>query len=461
MRNTNQKSRFATTLVVFVVCLVLVTGSTFSLFTSQTGANIAITSGTVKMTANIVEDSLTLLSKDVEQNLVQENVHYFENGGTAAFNEEFTKLTLTNITPGDKVEFTIALTNASNVNIQYRVNWAVNETVAEGETVKLSDVLVAKAGTVNIEESTPVWTEWDKPVLTDLSDRVRTIDVSIEFPMGLEGVDYNAYMNKTLEIDFTVEAVQANGTMEYDGFVAVADGVLTRDGEYYISNANALTWLSAQSAETLSGKIVKLANDIDGVSGLTLCEGMTLDGNGYALTYAGTEYDYHVVNPVNGSVIKNITLNNYRVSTIDASIGVITLTDVTVNMDNDLTGINFAKGNGTLVMNNVKCAGITDEAHLDPNTQVQADYTPYGDVVLGGRWALNATDCVFGTLHGWNTTNGSNVYLNNTTYTVFRMHYWPNRTLYVNGVETPWSESGAIPVAHDVGGCWSVMPAFK
>ena len=459
MRKTNQKSRFATTLVVFVVCLVLITGSTFSLFTSQTGANIAVTSGTVKMTANIVENSLTLLSKDVVQDPV-EGYYYFENGGTAAFNEEFTKLTLTNITPGDKVEFTIALTNASNVNIQYRVNWAVKETVAEGETVKLSDVLVAKAGTVNIEESTPTWTEWDKPVLTDLSDRVRTINVSIEFPMGLEGVDYNSYMNKTLEIDFTVEAVQANGTMEYDGFVAVADGVLTRDGEYYISNANALTWLSAQSAETLSGKIVKLANNIDGVSGLTLCEGMTLDGNGYALTYAGTEYDYHLVKPVNGCVIKNITLNNYRIKGASND-SLVTLTNVTINMDNDLTGMDFSGGSGKVVMNNVKCASITDVAHLDPNTQVQVDYDPYGDILLGGTWALEATDCVFGSLHGWNTRNGSNVYLNNTTCTVFRMHYWSNRTLYINGVETPWSESGAIPVAHDVGGCWSVQPAFK
>ena len=254
---------------------------------------------------------------------------------------------------------------------------------------------------------------------------------------------------------------EEGNTVYIDGFASVADGVSLNDGVYYISNANGLAWMEEQTAGFFNGKTVKLANDIGGVAGVTVQDGMTFDGNGYALTYVGIEYTYHLVKIGTGATLQNITLNNYRVRTENATSGIVTLTDVTVNMDNDLTGLNFVNGSGKVVLNNVTCKGTKDAAHLDPNTKVQVDYTPYGDVVLGGRWALEANDCDFGSLHGWNTTNGSNVYLNNTTYTVFRMHYWSGRTLYIDGVETAWSESGAIPVAHDVGGCWSVQPAFK
>ena len=160
-------------------------------------------------------------------------------------------------------------------------------------------------------------------------------------------------------------------------------------------------------------------------------------------------------------IVQDSETDNYRVRTEDQTNGVVTMENVKINMDNDLTGLDISRGVGVVKLTKVVCKGITDEAHLDPKTQVQVEYTPYGDVLLGTKWGLEATDCEFGSLHGWNTTNGSNVSLNNTTYTVFRMHYWPNRVLYIDGVETAWSESGAIPVAHDVGGCWSVQPEFK
>ena len=187
---------------------------------------------------------------------------------------------------------------------------------------------------------------------------------------------------------------------------------------------------------------------------------MSFDGNGKKITY-GEDDDYHLVKLSTNSVLKNVTLDNYRVRTEGTTNGTVTLEDVVILMSDDLTGLDISRGSGAAKLTNVICKNITDEAHLNPETTVQVDYTPYGDVLLGGAWALEATDCQFGSLHGWNTRNGSNVYLNNTTATVFRMHYWSNRTLYVDGNETAWSESGAIPVAHDVGGCWSVQPAFK
>ena len=232
-------------------------------------------------------------------------------------------------------------------------------------------------------------------------------------------------------------------------------------GYKIVVGANVVASAADLTAALANGGEVTLISDIQADMGISISENATLDGNGHTITYVGTEYDYQLVKMGSGSEIKNATFKNYRVRTESTANGTVTISNVTIDMDNDLTGLDISRGAGTAKLTKVTCKGITDAAHLDPNTQVQVDYTPYGDVLLGTTWGLEATDCDFGTLHGWNTTNGSAVYLNNTTCTVFRMHYWNNRTLYIDGVQTAWSESGAIPVAHDVGGCWSVQPAFK
>ena len=261
--------------------------------------------------------------------------------------------------------------------------------------------------------------------------------------INISGGNFNSNPNEYIDTGF--KAIEMDGE-----FVVVAEDV-----DAIASNVTELT----TALET--GKTVALTNDIDATSGIVIPENATIDGNGNSITYTGTEYDCQLVKLSTNASVKNVTLENYKVRTENATNGVVTLENVVINMDNDQTGLDISRGAGTAKLTNVTCKGTTDAAHLDPNTTVQVDYTPYGDVLLGTKWGLEAVDCAFGSLHGWNTTNGSSVSLTNTTTTVFRMHYWSNRTLYINGVETAWSESGAIPVAHDVGGCWSVQPAFK
>ncbi len=229
-------------------------------------------------------------------------------------------------------------------------------------------------------------------------------------------------------------------------------------GDAYIGGTYYETLTDALAAAN-SGDSIMLTDDLDAEVGIVIPEGVTLDGNGKTITYAGT--DYHLIKLGTGAALKDVTLNNYRVRTEETTSGTVALENVAINMDNDLTGLDISRGSGTATLTGVTCKGIKDATHLNPATQVQVEYTPYGDVLLGTKWGLEATDCAFGSLHGWNTTNGSNVSLTNTTYSVFRMHYWNNRTLYINGVQTAWAASDAVPVAHDVGGCWSVQPAFK
>lgn len=262
----------------------------------------------------------------------------------------------------------------------------------------------------------------------------------------------------TYSADPTVSGLYSSNLIKLaDGCEATqnADGawVVNYDGAI-VNTAEKLT------AALAEGKNILLTADISYDAAVNLAENVVFDGNGKTVSYT-VDDDYHLVKLNTGAEIKNVTFENYRVRTESTTNGTVTMSNVVINMDNDLTGLDISRGAGTAKLTKVTCKGITDATHLDPTTQVQVDYTPYGDVLLGGAWALEADGCKFGSLHGWNTKNGSNVSLKDTTCTVFRMHYWSGRTLYVNGVETAWSESGAIPVAHDVGGCWSVQPAFK
>ena len=474
MQSTLKRFGAFASIVTVIVCVILITGSTFSLFTGGDNGDVIIDAANVEVSVSI--GNLKLYSKGVEQLGTK-----FQNGGIADASDLANgKLVLTNMSPMDRITFTVDVTNESTIDTVYRVKISANGELAEALVVQTAGA----PSNFGVTDWIPL-----AAASSENGDKFSAIVVSVEFPNGdadkwiPEETGDNVYENTSCTIDIAVEAVQGNadvvnpvtydaatntytinseeGEAMMDALIAsganveITDGVVIKGGEYYLSNANGLAWLSGQS--NLS---IKLANDIDFDAAVVLQNGVTLDGNGCELTYS-VDDDYHLVRLGTGSSLKNITLNNYRARTENATSGVVTLSNVTINMDNDETGLDISRGSGTANLTNVVCASTTDVAHLDPNTQVQVDYTPYGDVLLGSAWALEATDCAFGSLHGWNTRNSSNVYLNNTTYTVFRMHYWSGRTLYINGVETAWSESGAIPVAHDVGGCWSVQPAFK
>ncbi len=190
-----------------ILCFSLIAGATFALFTSEKSTNIAINSGKVEVIATI--ENLTLYSptliaadgslKDAT-NAATDTL--FSNGGSAEL-ENGVKLTLTNVTPGDKVNFQIKLTNNSNVAIQYRtVVRVLNDTgLASGLKMVIGE---------NYDGST-LYTNWTP--LT-VAETTKVLDCSVELPTTAG----NAYQNKSCTVVYTVEAIQANA--ETDNNVA-------------------------------------------------------------------------------------------------------------------------------------------------------------------------------------------------------------------------------------------------
>ena len=183
-----KKKIILSSILTIALCVALIAGSTFALFTSESKVNIAVTAGKVDVKATIDSASLKTYSMDVEQ-----AVGTFENGGTAVIDDATATLNLELVTPGDKATFEIDVVNTSNVEFQYRFKWVVDGELAGG--------LVATVDDAALTSNATDWAVWDK------GDGY-TMKVAVELPVEAG----NEYQGKTAAISFTIEAVQGNGT---------------------------------------------------------------------------------------------------------------------------------------------------------------------------------------------------------------------------------------------------------
>lgn len=318
-----KKKALLSSILTIALCLSLIAGSTFALFTSESKVNVAVTSGKVNVVATIENLNLyspTTISENGsilnETNAATET--NFKNGGTASLVEN--KLTLTNITPGDKVTFDVKITNNSNVTIQYR-------SIVE----KIVDTGLWAGLKVSID-GTEYHGETKKSAWTTLAVDSAAITVPVE--IELPATAGNVYQEKSCELAYKVEAVQGNAEMpvEWDGESVEAPTVDPDTGVYHINNAAEFMGLmnNAQSGSSVyySKKIV-LNCDIN-LGGATIPgfgnEGCifagSFDGQGHTVSnfkidradkshYAGL-FNYYSCGTLENLNIKNATVIGYN-----------------------------------------------------------------------------------------------------------------------------------------------------
>lgn len=212
----NVKRKVTMSVITICCLLVLLAGSTYALFSDKAPVNVIVSSAKVDISAKIQEDSVTLYSLD-EKRVDAEGklLNTFELGGEAILNVETGEVTLINIAPGDKIEFTIEVTNESNIDIKQRIRLAETiELNPDGTQVPHDkclltgdNPLVVKINGValsyNPTTKTAIVSDWTtiKPGPTPT-----TITVSIELPY--EADDY--YQNLSCAFDIIVDAYQGN-----------------------------------------------------------------------------------------------------------------------------------------------------------------------------------------------------------------------------------------------------------
>ena len=275
-----KKKALISSILTIALCLSLVAGSTFALFTASTDFNIAVTAGKVDIEASAsisavysaegvgdgetAEDRFLIDENDNEyKHVASLDNKTFANGGVAEL--DGASLKIQRLTPGDKVDIQINVANNSNVAISYRYKIAINPNstldneLATGMVVSVLDKLTfAKESYEGFESYTSEWYYVEAPDGNPVAIEPRTISVELPVYAG------NEYQEKSVEYIVTVEAVQGNAVTTNDSIVTILpeafQKMMNERGEI---NANGST-INLEECLTLTGNTTILNAVIKG-----------------------------------------------------------------------------------------------------------------------------------------------------------------------------------------------------
>ncbi len=380
MNKKTKSSIILTSLGAIAIAGSLIAGSTYALFTSESKTNIAVSSGTVKVTA-VVKDLLTYTGEDLtgnpetDENNIKLSTDFglengqFKNGGTAEYDETSGTLTLDKMTPGDKVTFTINVTNESTVNVKYRTVLKTEEDNDLFAGLKVSIDGTSYDGTEVASPYTNLF------VGSDPDD----ISVSIELPSDADDI----YQNKTCKIVSTVEAIQGNAHVESTSVESKAELTEAIADEEPVSLSNEISFDN--------GEWINVSNDVTN---------LTIYGNGKALTanndsVSGTD---------KGRVI------NVEKHSNDLTITLVDLDIVGPTCDEYNRGISLYKNTGKIkvVLDNCKVSAnhyALNVAGGNSNVEIVAKNTTFEGYAAFQTWSANTkatfTNCTLRGVNQW------------------------------------------------------------
>ena len=281
------KKLLLTSILSVVMCISLIAGATFALFTSESKVNIAVTSGTVNVTATI--DQSSVYTKKLGVDYAQGANNMFE--GVANFDQD--GLALSKFMPGDGIKFNIVVKNNSDVTIKYRTI-----ILCENDNGLFSG-LEMKIGSDKKYNGVSYVADW---ATLDVGSADAIIPVVVELPESAG----NEYQGKTCTISYKVEAVQGNATTED-----------AEDSVIYIYSANDLV---NAFANLKAGNVLEFYNDID-MTGKTITpvtgnKAFTMHGNGHTISnLESTESSLFVAHSGSSAyVFDGLNLENCSVS---------------------------------------------------------------------------------------------------------------------------------------------------
>ena len=320
MKNT-KRNALVSSIMVIVLCLSVIAGSTFALFTDAHDFNIAVTSGDIEIFASAeimgvysakkpvtVEES-ALVDMD-DKFLIDEYDNYyfheeqsdsyvknsdgvitygkFYNDGDVQFNDEG-KLTFNRITPGDRVDVMIHIDNKSDVAFVYRYKLISNNTnLATGMVVTIDDTPY---------ESLAVWTsDWKEAIhapngVGDSTNPEIDKLISIELPVYAgneyqsEDIDHGERLAGEQSVEYTliVEAVQSNAiTMNEEEFQIYQKSNVTTATAPIITDANGNDVANLENLYIMDGNSIVIDNNTNADDAYAI-HNSTFDVNGTAI----------------------------------------------------------------------------------------------------------------------------------------------------------------------------------
>ena len=320
-------------ILTIAMCVSLIAGSTFALFTSEDSVNIAVTSGKIEVVAKVDAATLTTSSLGVAQ-----TAGAFANGGSATLSGDTLKLD--KLTPGDKATFSITVENKSNVAMNYRFVWSV-----AGE---LASYLTATVNGKALTNNSTAWALWDTA-----NGNTQTFAVVVEL---LDSVGNDA-QGKAADISFKVEAVQGN-TVPVKSFEELMAN--KSEGGSYTLTSDIETTGAIKFADgtdntiNLGGHTVTIPEDkwalgvqaggslvIDGEGTIDCGKGLYVNKNGATVTVNNGTINATETTTLNGIAFHSLAQNNAH----------IVINGGTFTSDTEDACLFFVTSNSTLEIN--------------------------------------------------------------------------------------------------------------
>lgn len=270
-------------------------GGTLAWFTSESKTDVSITAGTVK-----VETAVELVG--AYSLGVARTDGTFENGGTYLLQDALLKLD--KMTPGDSVVLKIAATNASNVNIKWRINANKSGDLASGLKFKI----YTDAELTTEAQKLGYWSD----STSDVNLGTYYVEIALPEEAG------NEYQNKAAEIGLVVEAVQGNKVTATQvdaptmGENPTTEEVTQFTDDVLINTEEEFLQVNLQADTTIyvSGHRIYFGDE-------EITKEITINGNGHKLIWELRDSDcsdIHMSNPEAILTIKNCDMTASYVS---------------------------------------------------------------------------------------------------------------------------------------------------
>ncbi len=245
-----KKKALVASILTIALCLSLIAGSTFALFTSESTVNVAVTSGKVNVVATVDGDIsyTSTLGEKLDQ-----------SSATLSGNT----VTIVGMVPGDVVSFNLKITNNSNVKVNYRTKFTQTN-ADENKLLDALEITVENAATTGDDAAVAALAEVEGTAVTpagtlDPNSDPITLKVTIKMPAT---VSDPKYQGASCNLAYTVEAVQGNAEFAVQATDAGSMGGAIEEGKEVTlanditTNSNLLfnNWKGKSSIANLNGK---------------------------------------------------------------------------------------------------------------------------------------------------------------------------------------------------------------
>lgn len=290
MNKSVKRNVVISAILAIMLCVSLIAGATFALFTSESKVNIAVTSGKVDVVANVATDSIKTKRKGTNYELGNNHMY---SGAAATFEDG--ELTVSNMVPGDGITFNIIIKNNSSISVKYRY---VISCLSDNGLLSGLDVEI---GTESDYNGSSIISNY---ATLEVNSADITVPVKIELPEDAG----NEYQNKTLTLSYKVEATQGN-----------ADDPAEPDNDtYYVYTAmDLMNFNNDYSKIAIMNNIDMNGKNWTGLSGYDGYALETIIGNGYSISNLSAPL---VVEAIGNLTIENLTIKDSVMSQISASV---------------------------------------------------------------------------------------------------------------------------------------------